>query len=99
MNVDVRVPQCIDICQCDVDAAVRNRGQGGPADHPAVEPGDQPVVSWFCCLADPTRIQILRLLATRDAPMTVGDIVQRVGVGQSTVSQVARPLGPEDARV
>jgi ArsR family transcriptional regulator, arsenate/arsenite/antimonite-responsive transcriptional repressor len=42
--------------------------------------------SWFRCLADPTRIQILYLLATKDGPMTVGQIVQQVGVGQSTVS-------------
>ena len=48
--------------------------------------------SWFRCLADPTRIQILRLLATSDAPMTVGDIVQRVGVGQSTVSHHLKVL-------
>ena len=42
--------------------------------------------SWFRCLADPTRIQILHLLATSGGPMTVGEIVRQVGVGQSTVS-------------
>src|SRR5262245_14971537 len=41
---------------------------------------------WFRSLADPTRIQILHLLATSDGPMTVGQIVRQVGVGQSTVS-------------
>jgi ArsR family transcriptional regulator, arsenate/arsenite/antimonite-responsive transcriptional repressor len=48
--------------------------------------------SWFRSLADPTRIQILHLLATSDAPMTVGEIVRRVGVGQSTVSHHLKVL-------
>jgi DNA-binding transcriptional ArsR family regulator len=48
--------------------------------------------SWFRCLADPTRIQILHLLAASQAPMTVGQIVQQVGVGQSTVSHHLKVL-------
>jgi DNA-binding transcriptional ArsR family regulator len=48
--------------------------------------------SWFRCLADPTRIQILHLLAANNTPMTVGHIVQRVGVGQSTVSHHLKVL-------
>jgi ArsR family transcriptional regulator, arsenate/arsenite/antimonite-responsive transcriptional repressor len=48
--------------------------------------------SWFRCLADPTRIQILHLLASSDGPMTVGQIVQQVGVGQSTVSHHLKVL-------
>jgi ArsR family transcriptional regulator len=48
--------------------------------------------SWFRCLADPTRIQILHLLAANDASMTVGQIVQQVGVGQSTVSHHLKVL-------
>ena len=48
--------------------------------------------SWFRCLADPTRIQILHLLASSDGPMTVGQIVQQVGVGQSTVSHHLKML-------
>jgi ArsR family transcriptional regulator len=48
--------------------------------------------SWFRCLADPTRIQILHLLAASDAPMTVGQIVQQVSVGQSTVSHHLKVL-------
>jgi DNA-binding transcriptional ArsR family regulator len=48
--------------------------------------------SWFRCLADPTRIQILHLLAANDAPMTVGQIVRQVGVGQSTVSHHLKVL-------
>src|SRR5579859_180172 len=42
--------------------------------------------SWFRALADPTRVQIVSLLARRGAPMTVGAIVAEVQVGQSTVS-------------
>ena len=48
--------------------------------------------SWFRCLADPTRIQILQLLAANGAPMTVGQIVQQVSVGQSTVSHHLKVL-------
>ncbi|MFI6499890.1 ArsR/SmtB family transcription factor [Nonomuraea typhae] len=42
--------------------------------------------SWFKALADATRIQIVSLLARRRQPMTVGEIVEVSGVGQSTVS-------------
>jgi DNA-binding transcriptional ArsR family regulator len=42
--------------------------------------------SWFRALADPTRIQIVSLLARRARPMNVGEIVAAVAVGQSTVS-------------
>jgi DNA-binding transcriptional ArsR family regulator len=42
--------------------------------------------TWFRALADPTRIQVVSLLARRGTPMNVGEIVAAVGVGQSTVS-------------
>lgn len=42
--------------------------------------------SWFRALADPTRIQIVSLLARRGAPVNVGQITAAVDVGQSTVS-------------
>lgn len=42
--------------------------------------------TWFKALADATRIQIVSLLARRGEPMTVGQIVDTVDVGQSTVS-------------
>ena len=48
--------------------------------------------SWFRCLADPTRIQILNLLAREERPLRVGEIVARVEVGQSTVSEHLRRL-------
>jgi DNA-binding transcriptional ArsR family regulator len=42
--------------------------------------------SWFKALADATRIQIVSLLARRGEPLSVGEIVAAVQVGQSTVS-------------
>jgi DNA-binding transcriptional ArsR family regulator len=48
--------------------------------------------SWFRCLADPTRIEILNVLANERRPLSVGEIVDRVGVGQSTVSTHLRRL-------
>jgi DNA-binding transcriptional ArsR family regulator len=43
--------------------------------------------SWFRALADPTRVQIVSLLARHGAPMTVGAITAALDVGQSTVSE------------
>ena len=48
--------------------------------------------SWFKALADPTRIQIVSLLARRARPMNVGEIVAAVSVGQSTVSSHLKVL-------
>ncbi|MEO1062839.1 MAG: metalloregulator ArsR/SmtB family transcription factor [Actinomycetota bacterium] len=42
--------------------------------------------SWFRALGDPTRVLLLQLLATADEPMTVGELTDRLDVGQSTVS-------------
>jgi DNA-binding transcriptional ArsR family regulator len=43
--------------------------------------------SWFRALADPTRVQLVELLARARRPMSVGEIVTSVGLAQSTVSQ------------
>jgi len=48
--------------------------------------------SWFKALADATRIQIVSLLARRRTSMTVGEVVDAAGVGQSTVSHHLRIL-------
>ena len=48
--------------------------------------------TWFRALADPTRIQIVSLLARRGTPMNVGEIVAAVDVVQSTVSSHLRVL-------
>lgn len=42
--------------------------------------------SWFRALGDPTRVLILRVLSTERRPMSVGEITDRLDVGQSTVS-------------
>lgn len=51
---------------------------------------------WFRCLADATRLQLLHQLAVTARPMTVGELVERVGVGQSTVSGHVRRLAADD---
>jgi DNA-binding transcriptional ArsR family regulator len=48
--------------------------------------------AWFAALADGTRVQIVSLLARSVEPMTVGQIVAAVPVGQSTVSAHLRRL-------
>lgn len=50
---------------------------------------------WFRCLADGTRLKILNVVATSDEPLTVGEIVARVGRSQSTVSEHLRVLGEQ----
>ena len=48
--------------------------------------------AWFKALADPTRVQIVTLLARRGRSMAVGEIVTAVQVGQSTVSHHLKQL-------
>ncbi|MFS2293272.1 MAG: metalloregulator ArsR/SmtB family transcription factor [Actinomadura sp.] len=59
-------------------------------------PLDRPIAteyaSWFKALADPTRVQIVSLLARQGRPMNVGEIVDAVHVGQSTVSAHLKAL-------
>ena len=49
--------------------------------------------SWFRALGDPSRILILNLLATSGRPMSVGEIVDELGLAQSTVSHHLKILG------
>ena len=48
--------------------------------------------AWFRALADPTRIQIVALLARAGRPLTVGEIVSATDVSQATVSQHLKVL-------
>ncbi|MGH9067909.1 MAG: ArsR/SmtB family transcription factor [Acidimicrobiales bacterium] len=41
---------------------------------------------WFRALSDGTRVQLLALLASEGRPMSVGELTERLPVGQSTVS-------------
>jgi ArsR family transcriptional regulator len=47
---------------------------------------------WFDALGDGSRVLILNLLAESGRPMSVGEIVAAVDVGQSTVSHHLRRL-------
>ena len=49
--------------------------------------------SWFRALGDPSRIMILNLLATSGRPLSVGEIVEVLGLAQSTVSHHLKILG------
>src|SRR5712691_597013 len=53
---------------------------------PLGRPAATEYASWFKALADATRVQIVSLLARQGRPMNVGEIVEAVDVGQSTVS-------------
>jgi ArsR family transcriptional regulator, arsenate/arsenite/antimonite-responsive transcriptional repressor len=46
----------------------------------------QTYARWFQALSDPTRVLICNLLADAGRPMSVGEIVEAVEIGQSTVS-------------
>lgn len=48
--------------------------------------------SWFRALGDASRVLILNRLAVADRPTTVGEIVDAVDVGQSTVSHHLKVL-------
>ena len=48
--------------------------------------------SWFRCLGDPSRVLLLNRLAVARRPMTVGDLVAEVDIGQPTVSHHLKVL-------
>jgi DNA-binding transcriptional ArsR family regulator len=48
--------------------------------------------TWFRALADPTRLQVLNAIATYGPDLTIGELVERVEIGQSTVSHHVRLL-------
>ena len=48
--------------------------------------------AWFRALADPTRLQVLNAIAVFGPSLTIGELVSRVDVGQSTVSHHVRQL-------
>jgi L-amino acid N-acyltransferase YncA/DNA-binding transcriptional ArsR family regulator len=48
--------------------------------------------AWFRALADPTRVQIVSLLARAGGPLSVGEIVSATDVSQATVSQHLKVL-------
>ncbi len=42
--------------------------------------------SWFRCLSDPSRVLLLNRLALARRPLSVGELVEQVDIGQPTVS-------------
>lgn len=48
--------------------------------------------TWFRALADPTRLQVLNAIAAFGPELTIGELVARVDIGQSTVSHHVRVL-------
>ncbi|HEY7582129.1 MAG TPA: metalloregulator ArsR/SmtB family transcription factor [Acidimicrobiia bacterium] len=48
--------------------------------------------SWFRALGDPSRILVLNLLAAKAEPMSVGEIVEALDIGQSTISHHLKQL-------
>lgn len=50
---------------------------------------------WFKCLGDATRVKLLSIIASADKPLTVGEIVKKMGKSQSTVSHHLHILADE----
>lgn len=50
------------------------------------------MVAAFKALADPTRLDVFRLIAAQDAPICVCDVVDRFNVSQPTISHHLRVL-------
>jgi DNA-binding transcriptional ArsR family regulator len=48
--------------------------------------------SWFRCLGDPSRVLLLNRLALARRPMTVGELVAELDIGQPTVSHHLKVL-------
>jgi len=71
----------------------RGRRRGGPPPGLALaRPEARQYAAWFRALGEPTRIQIMSLLGRASGPLTVGEIVSGVDVGQATVSQHLKVL-------
>jgi DNA-binding transcriptional ArsR family regulator len=59
---------------------------------PISRPDAEEWAAWFRALADPTRLQVLNAIATYGPNLTIGELVERVDIGQSTVSHHVRLL-------
>ncbi|HKG26410.1 MAG TPA: metalloregulator ArsR/SmtB family transcription factor [Thermomicrobiales bacterium] len=61
-----------------------------PISLPAAE--REQLVAMFKALADPTRLDIFRLIAAQDAPICACDVVERFQVSQPTISHHMKVL-------
>ena len=59
-------------------------------------PQAEEYATWFRCLSDGTRVQILSVVASAENALTVGEIVEAVGRSQSTVSRPLRILADNE---
>jgi ArsR family transcriptional regulator len=59
---------------------------------PISRPDAEEWAAWFRALADPTRLQVLNAIAASGPDLTIGELVARVDIGQSTVSHHVRLL-------
>lgn len=75
-----------------MDDVQASDGRAGPPPPPLDRGAAVEYAAWFRALAEPTRVQIVSLLAHRGEPMTVGQITGAVHVGQATVSQHLKVL-------
>ncbi len=69
----------------------RRRPQGEPPE-PLTRYEARQYAAWFRALSDPTRIQVVSVLARARGPLTVGQIVAATNVSQATVSQHLKVL-------
>jgi L-amino acid N-acyltransferase YncA/DNA-binding transcriptional ArsR family regulator len=63
-----------------------------PVPAPLARAGAQAYAAWFGALGDPTRVQLVSVLARSGRALSVGEIVTALGVSQSTVSQHLKVL-------
>ena len=98
MNVDIYSRHRIDICQYLLMAAPRTsraRPEGCCAPKPVralPEARRERLVAAFKALADPTRLELLRLLRAQPGPTCVCDIVAHFDLAQPTISHHLRVL-------
>ena len=71
---------------------MKARRRRAPLPRPLARGDARQYAAWFRALADPTRIQIVSLLARTRGPLSVGEIVRATNVSQSTVSQHLKVL-------
>jgi L-amino acid N-acyltransferase YncA/DNA-binding transcriptional ArsR family regulator len=69
----------------------RRRPPGEPPE-PLARYEARQYAAWFRALSDPTRIQVVSVLARARGPLTVGQIVAATNVSQATVSQHLKVL-------
>ncbi|SUF09116.1 ArsR family transcriptional regulator [Rhodococcus gordoniae] len=66
---------------------------GAEVDLDALSPQDAATYAgWFACLAEPTRVRLLHHVAAHPSGITVGELADRLGIGQPTISHHVRKL-------